>query len=75
MYSGRVGPDAPRTSPLAVVLTVAAALGVCGLAVAVMVPTMLGGLSTWAVFGAGVVVLLVALGGLWALERQRDLRR
>lgn len=72
VYPGRVGPDAPRTSPLAVVLTVAAALGACGLAAAVMVPTMLGGLSTWAVFAAGVIVLLIALGGLWALQKQRD---
>jgi hypothetical protein len=49
----------------------AAALGVCALAAAVMVPDMLGGLRAWPVLAAGVSVLLVSLGGLWAVRPQR----
>jgi hypothetical protein len=58
-----------------VILTAAAALGVCGLAAAVMVPTMLGGLGAWPVFAVGLIVLLATLGGLWAVQKHPDRTR
>jgi hypothetical protein len=54
------------------VLTVLAGLGVCGLAAAVMVPTMLGSVGAWPVLAVGFVVLLGAVGGLWRLYSRRD---
>jgi hypothetical protein len=54
------------------VLTVLAALGVCAIAAAVMVPALLGSLGAWPVFVAGVLMLIAALPALWVIQRRRD---
>jgi hypothetical protein len=64
--------DTPRPSLLVGALTVIIALGVCGIASAVMVPTMLGGVGAWPVLIAGSVMLIVALFGLWIIQQRRD---
>jgi hypothetical protein len=64
--------DAPRTPLLVWVLTTFAALGVCAIAVAVMVPALLGSLGGWPVLVAGVFMLLVALARLWVIQHRRD---
>jgi hypothetical protein len=53
-------------------LTVVIALSVCAIAAAVMVPAMLGGADAWTVLVAACVLLTVALGGLWLIQRRRD---
>jgi hypothetical protein len=65
-------PDPPRTPPLVLVLVVVAALGVCAIAAAVMVPALLGTLGAWPVLVAGVLMLITALAALWVIQRRRD---
>ncbi len=65
-------PEPPRVSPLVVGLVVLVALGGCALAAAVMVPTMLGGVSAWVVAGSGCGLLIAALAILWVVQRRRD---
>jgi len=64
--------DRPRVPALVWVLTVLAALGVCAIAAAVMVPALLGSLGAWPVFVAGVLMLIAALPALWVIQRRRD---
>jgi peptidoglycan/LPS O-acetylase OafA/YrhL len=64
--------DNPRPSLLVGALTVVIALGVCGVASAVMVPTMLGGVGAWPVLIAGCVMLVGALVALWIIQKRRD---
>jgi protein-S-isoprenylcysteine O-methyltransferase Ste14 len=64
--------DPPRTPPSVVVLTVVAALGVCAIAAAAMVPALLGGLGAWPVLVAGLLLLIAALAALWVIQRRRD---
>ena len=59
-------------SLVALALTVITALGICAIAAAVMVPTMLGGVGAWPVLLGGFVAVLVGLGGLWEVQRRRD---
>jgi MFS-type transporter involved in bile tolerance (Atg22 family) len=54
------------------VLTVVAALGLCAIAAAVMVPTLLGRLGAWPVLVAGLLMLIAALAALWVIQRRRD---
>jgi hypothetical protein len=54
------------------VLTAVAALGVCALAAAVLVPALLGSLGAWPVLVAGVLMLIAALVALWVIQRRRD---
>jgi hypothetical protein len=65
-------PDPPRTPPLVFVLTVVAAVGVCAIAAAVMVPALLGSLGAWPVLVAGLLMLITALPALWVIQRRRD---
>ena len=65
-------PDPPRTPPSVFVLTVVAALGVCAVAAAVMVPALLGSLGAWPVLVAGVLMLIAGLAALWVILRRRD---
>ena len=62
----------PRTPPWVWALTVVAAIGVCAIAAAVMVPALLGRLGAWPVLVAGVLMLIVALVALWVVQRRRD---
>jgi hypothetical protein len=64
--------DTPRPSLLVGALTLLIALGVCGVASAVMVPTMLGGVGAWPVLIAGCVMLISALVALWIIQKRRD---
>lgn len=64
--------DPPRRPPLVLVLTVVAALGLCAIAAAVMVPTLLGRLGAWPVLVAGLLMLIAALAALWVIQRRRD---
>ena len=66
-------PVAPRASLVMGALTVVVALGICAIAAAVMVPTMLGRVGAWPVLVAGCVLLTGALGGLWRIVKRRDL--
>jgi biopolymer transport protein ExbB/TolQ len=59
---------------LAVALTIVISLGVCAMAAAVMVLTMLGGVGAWPVLAAGCIVLVTALAVLWLSETRRDRR-
>jgi hypothetical protein len=65
-------PSPPRPSLIMGALTVAVALSACAIAAAVMVPTMLGGVGAWPVLVAGCVLLTIALGGLWRIQKRRD---
>jgi hypothetical protein len=69
-----MSPERPGRSLLAVLLTIAIAIGVCAMAAAVMVPTMLGGVGAWPVLAAGCIVLVTALTVLWLSETRRDRR-
>jgi hypothetical protein len=51
---------------------VIAALGVCAIAAAAMVPALLGSLGAWLVLVAGLVALVAALAALWVIQRRRD---
>lgn len=64
--------DPPRTPPAVFLLTVVAALGVCAIATAAMVPALLGSLGAWPGVVAGVLVLIAALVALWVIQRRRD---
>lgn len=61
----------PRTPPLVFVLALIVALAVCAIGAAVMVPALLG-VGAWLVLVVGVLALLAALAGLWAIQRRRD---
>lgn len=65
-------PVAPRVSFVMGALTVVVALGICAIAAAVMVPTMLGRVGAWPVLVAGCFLLTTALGGLWRILKRRD---
>ena len=65
-------PGAPHTPPLVVALVVVAAVGVCMMAAAVMIPTMLGHLGVWPVLAGGSAGLIGALCGLWVIQKKRD---
>lgn len=54
------------------VLAALVAIGVCAIAAAVMVPALLGGLGSWPVLVAGVLMLIAALAALWVIQRRRD---
>ena len=54
------------------VLAALVAIGVCAIAAAVMVPALLGGLGSWLVLVAGVLMLIAALAALWVIMRRRD---
>lgn len=62
----------PDTPLLVVGLVVVAALGVCMMAAAVMLPAMLGRLGAWPVLLSGFVALLGALYALWVIQKKRD---
>jgi peptidoglycan/LPS O-acetylase OafA/YrhL len=62
----------PRPSLLVGALTLIIAVGVCAVASAVMVPSMLGGVGAWPVLIAGCVMLIGALVALWIIQRRRD---
>jgi uncharacterized membrane protein len=64
-------PRPPQTSPLVIVLAVVAGLGVCAIAAAVMVPTMLGRVGAWPVLAGGSIALIAALVGLLAIENAK----
>jgi peptidoglycan biosynthesis protein MviN/MurJ (putative lipid II flippase) len=55
-----------------ILLTVVAALGVCAIGSAVMVPTMLGGVGAWPVIAGGCIALIAALVALWMIGSRRD---
>ena len=63
-------PGTPRTSPLAILLALLAALGACALFAGALGLSMLG--SAWPIAAGGTVALIVGLGGLWWLHRRRD---
>lgn len=63
-------PGPPRTSPVAVLLTVLAALGACAVFVGALGPTLLG--DGWPIAAAGFVAVVIALVGLWRLYHRRD---
>jgi hypothetical protein len=63
---------APRTSPLTLVAVIAAAIGVCALAAAVMAPPNFAGVGPWLLAGAGAGLLVIAVLMLWVLQRRRD---
>jgi hypothetical protein len=68
-----MSPGAPHTPPRVVALVVVVvAVGVCMMAAATMVPTMLGRLGAWPVFGIGFVALVGALAALWVIQKKRD---
>jgi hypothetical protein len=71
-YRYGMGTGSRRDSLLAAALTVAIALGVCAMAAAVMVPTMLGGVGSWPVLVAGCVLMMVGPGALWIVQRRRE---
>lgn len=64
--------DPPRVPPFVFVLTVVVAVGVCTIAVAVMVPALLDGLGAWPVLVAGALMLIAGLAALWVIQRRRD---
>jgi hypothetical protein len=65
-------PVAPRTSPRTLVAVVAAAIGVCALAAAVMATPNFAGVGPWVLAGAGASLLVVSVLMLWFLQRRRD---
>jgi len=73
-YRYSMSPERTGRFLLAVALTIVIALGVCAMAAAVMVPTMLGGVGAWPVLAAGCIVLVTALAVLWLSETRRDRR-
>jgi hypothetical protein len=64
--------DPPRTPWSVVALAAIAALGVCAMAAAAMVPALLDGLGAWPVLVAGALMLVAALVALWRIHRRRD---
>jgi len=65
-------PGPPSTPPLVVALTVLAALRVCAIAAAAMVPAMLGKVGAWPVLVGGTIALGAALAALWVIAKRRD---
>jgi hypothetical protein len=55
-----------------VALVVLAAVGVCMVAAASLVPAMLGRLGGWPGLTVGFVALVAALTALWAVQKRRD---
>lgn len=64
------GPDRPSLKVVA--LVVLAAVGVCLIAAAMMVTTLLGAFGGWPAVVVGFVVLAGSLTGLWLIQKERD---
>jgi hypothetical protein len=62
----------PKPSPLALVAVIAAAVGVCALAAAVMAPPNFAGVGPWVLAGAGAGLLVIAVAMLWVVQKRRD---
>jgi hypothetical protein len=63
----------PGRTPLkVVVLVVLAAVGVCMIAAAMMVTTILGAFGGWPAVVVGFVLLTGSLSGLWVTQKARD---
>lgn len=67
----RPGPAARQSGAYAA-LTVIVGLGACLIGVVCTGPTMIEPLGAWTALSVGSGAVIVALAGLWWLERRRD---
>ncbi len=67
-----MAPGTPAVPPRVFVLVALVAVAVCMMAAAVMVPTLLGSIGAWPVFGVSFVMLVAALVALWLIQARRD---
>ncbi len=69
-YSQEMPQGPPRTPTWVVALTIGVALGICATAASIMVPGLLGHVSS-DVLVAGIIILAGCLAGLGMMERRR----
>ncbi len=62
----------PRVRSSVVALTVVVAVAACAMFVGALGPAVLGSLGGWPLLVAGGLILIAALGALWAIQRRRD---